>query len=61
MVRTSLTTSFSFANDVVVKVVTERLGHSHPAFTIHTYQHLLPGMSADAATRFAGLIAAAGR
>ena len=44
-----------------MKVVTERLGHSHPAFTIHTYQHLLPGMSADAATRFAGLIAAAGR
>jgi hypothetical protein len=24
------------------------LGHAHPAFTIHTYQHLLPGMSAAA-------------
>ena len=27
----------------------ERLGHAHPAFTMHTYQHLLPGMSAAAA------------
>ena len=25
------------------------LGHAHPAFTMHTYQHLLPGMSAAAA------------
>ena len=32
-----------------IKVVTERLGHAHPAFTMHTYQHLLPGMSAAAA------------
>lgn len=39
----------------------ERRGHSHPAFTMHTYQHLLPGMSAEAATRFAGLVAAASR
>jgi hypothetical protein len=43
------------------KVVTERLGHSTPAFTIHTYQHLLPGMSAAAAERFAALIAAPAR
>ncbi len=39
-----------------VKVVSERLGHAHPSFTIHTYQHLLPGMSAEAAHRFAALI-----
>ena len=39
-----------------VKVVSERLGHAHPSFTIHTYQHLLPGMSAEAAHRFADLI-----
>lgn len=39
-----------------IKVVSERLGHSHPAFTMHTYQHLLPGMSAAAAERFAALI-----
>ena len=42
-------------------LVTERLGHAHPGFTMQTYQHLLPGMSADAATQFAGLSAAAGR
>ncbi len=44
-----------------VKVVSERLGHAHPAFTIHTYQHLLPGMSAAAADRFATMIATATR
>ena len=47
---------------VPIKVVSERLGHAHPAFTMHTYQHLLPGMSAAAAEQFAALIAArAGR
>ena len=44
-----------------IKVVSERLGHAHPAFTIHTYQHLLPGMSAAAADRFATMIATANR
>ena len=44
-----------------VKVVSERLGHAHPAFTMHTYQHLLPGMSTAAADRFATLIADANR
>jgi integrase len=32
-----------------VKVVSERLGHASPTFTIETYQHVLPGMQADAA------------
>jgi integrase len=32
-----------------VKVVSERLGHATPVFTIDTYQHVLPGMQADAA------------
>jgi hypothetical protein len=32
-----------------VKVVSERLGHANIAFTTQTYQHLLPGMQADAA------------
>jgi len=40
-----------------IKVVSERLGHAHPAFTMHTYQHLLPGMSAAAAEQFAALVA----
>jgi integrase len=29
---------------VPIKVVSERLGHSTPAFTMATYQHVLPGM-----------------
>ena len=35
-----------------MKVVSERLGHSSPAFTITVYQHVLPGMQADAAIAF---------
>lgn len=53
--------SLLVASGTPIKVVTERLGHAHPAFTMHTYQHLLPGMSAEAATRFADLIATASR
>ncbi len=53
--------SLLIADGEDVKVVSERLGHAHPAFTIHTYQHLLPGMSAAAAERFATMIAAATR
>ncbi|MCB1256758.1 MAG: site-specific integrase [Microthrixaceae bacterium] len=34
---------------IPVKVVSERLGHAHIALTIQTYQHVLPGMQADAA------------
>lgn len=45
--------SLLIADGEDVKVVSERLGHAHPAFTIHTYQHLVPGMSAAAAERFA--------
>ncbi len=41
---------------VPVKVVSERLGHATPAFTIDTYQHVLPGMQADAAHTFEQLI-----
>ena len=51
--------SLLVANGVPIKVVTERLGHAHPGFTMHTYQHLLPGMSAAAAEQFATLVAAA--
>ena len=42
---------------VPVKVVSERLGHATPAFTIDTYQHVLPGMQADAARTFEALLA----
>jgi integrase len=34
---------------VPVTVVSERLGHATTAFTIETYQHVMPGMQADAA------------
>lgn len=37
---------------VPVKVVSERLGHSSPAFTMTVNQHVLPGMQADAARLF---------
>ena len=35
---------------IPVKVASERLGHAHIAHTLQTYQHVLPGMQADAAT-----------
>jgi integrase len=41
---------------VPVKVVSERLGHGNPAFTIDTYQHVLPGMQAEAARTYEKLI-----
>ncbi len=53
--------SLLIADGEDVKVVSERLGHAHPSFTIHTYQHLVPGMSAAAAERFAKMIANAAR
>jgi integrase len=43
---------------VPLKVVSERLGHSSPAFTMAVYQHVLPGMQRDAADVFARLVAA---
>jgi integrase len=48
--------SLLVAAGVPIKVVSERLGHAHPGFTMHTYQHLLPGMGAAAAQRFADLV-----
>lgn len=42
---------------VPVKVVSERLGHADAAFTIETYQHVLPGMQADAARTCEQLVA----
>ena len=38
------------------KVVSERLGHSSPAFTMTVYQHVLPGMQADAAATFSNAV-----
>jgi integrase len=41
--------SLLIKDGIPVKVVSERLGHAHIAFTMQTYQHVLPGMQADAA------------
>lgn len=41
---------------VPLKVVSERLGHSSPAFTMVVYQHVLPGMQRDAADLFGRLV-----
>jgi integrase len=44
---------------VPVEVVSERLGHATTAFTIETYQHVMPGMQADAASIAETLLAPA--
>ena len=38
------------------KVVSKRLGHATPAFTMTVYQHVMPGMQADAAKTFSKLL-----
>ena len=50
--------SLLVAAGVPIKVVSERLGHAHPGFTMNTYQHVLPGMGARAAADFAELLRA---
>jgi integrase len=42
--------SLLIKDGIPVKVVSERLGHTNLAFTMQTYQHVLPDMQADAAT-----------
>ena len=41
---------------VPVKVISERLGHESPAFTMKQYAHALPGMQAEAAALVAELV-----
>jgi integrase len=43
---------------VPVKVISERLGHESPAFTLKQYAHVIPGMQAEAAAQIAQLVAA---
>ncbi|MGH3441224.1 MAG: tyrosine-type recombinase/integrase [Nitriliruptorales bacterium] len=45
--------SLLLASGEHLKVVQERLGWASTAFMLDTYAHLLPGMQADAAERFA--------
>ncbi|HSM15720.1 MAG TPA: hypothetical protein VK845_01825 [Gemmatimonadales bacterium] len=42
------------------KVVQERLGHSCITMTLDLYSHAVPGMQADAASKIAALVDAAG-
>lgn len=44
---------------VPTKIVSERLGHATPEFTMRMYQHALPGMQAEAAAKIADLVATA--
>jgi integrase len=41
---------------VPVKVISERLGHESPAFTLKQYAHVIPGMQATAASLVAELV-----
>lgn len=41
-----------------MKVVSERLGHASPGFTLNVYQHVIPGMQAEAAATFSQLLSA---
>ena len=41
--------SLLIKDGIPVKVVSERLGHANVTFTMQIYQHVLPGMQADAA------------
>ena len=41
---------------VPVKVISERLGHESPAFTLKQYAHVIPGMQAEAALQVAALV-----
>ena len=41
------------AAGVPVKVVSERLGHATPGFTMNVYQHVIPGQQRDHLQRVA--------
>jgi len=45
------------AAGVPVKVVSERLGHANATITLGVYAHVMPGMQAEAAAKFAALMA----
>ncbi len=49
--------TLGLAAGVPVKVMSERLGHESPGFTLKQYAHVIPGMGADAAETIAEMIA----
>jgi integrase len=48
--------SLLLAAGVPVKVVSERLGHATVTITMEIYQHVMPGMQAEAAAKFAAIV-----
>jgi integrase len=48
--------TLSLGAGVPIRVISERLGHSSPEFTLRRYAHVLPGMGAEAAETFAALL-----
>ncbi|MBL8775337.1 MAG: site-specific integrase [Acidimicrobiales bacterium] len=48
--------TLALAAGVPVRVMSERLGHASPEFTMRQYQHVLPGMQAAAAQQIADLV-----
>ena len=52
--------TLGLAAGVPVRVMSERLGHASPEFTMKQYQHVLPGMQAAAAQQIADLVAESG-
>jgi len=48
--------SLMLAAGIPVKVVSERLGHADPAFTMRVYQHVTSGMQVEAAQQFAAAV-----
>jgi integrase len=44
--------SLLIKHGIPLKVVSERLGHAKASFTMDTYQHIMPGMQADAARTY---------
>lgn len=48
--------TLGLAAGVPLKVMSERLGHASTQITADLYQHVMPGMGADAASKVAGLL-----
>jgi integrase len=48
--------SLALKAGVPVKVISERLGHESPAFTLKQYAHVIPGMQAEAAAQVAAIV-----
>lgn len=48
--------SIALQAGVPVKVISERLGHESPAFTLKQYAHVMPGMQATAACQVADAV-----